>query len=72
MVRRGRGLTIVAGYPWFSDWGRDTFIALRGLCIAGNRLADARDILLGTRFELDLYVNCRPVRLLDDRLCPLP
>jgi 3-isopropylmalate dehydrogenase len=31
----------------------------------------ARDILLGTRFELDLYVNCRPVRLLDARLCPL-
>jgi 3-isopropylmalate dehydrogenase len=31
----------------------------------------ARDILLGTRFELDLYVNHRPVQLLDDRLCPL-
>src|SRR5688500_4389785 len=31
----------------------------------------ARDILLGTRFELDLYVNYRPVRLIDDRLCPL-
>jgi len=31
----------------------------------------ARDILLGTRFELDLYVNYRPVRLLDDRLSPL-
>ena len=31
----------------------------------------ARDILLGIRFELDLYVNYRPVRLLDDRLCPL-
>jgi 3-isopropylmalate dehydrogenase len=31
----------------------------------------ARAILLGTRFELDLYVNYRPVRLLDDRLCPL-
>ena len=31
----------------------------------------ARDILLGTRFELDLYVNQRPVRLLSDRLCPL-
>src|SRR5882672_1364122 len=31
----------------------------------------ARDILLGTRFELDLYINYRPVRLLDDRLCPL-
>jgi 3-isopropylmalate dehydrogenase len=31
----------------------------------------ARDILLGARFELDLYVNYRPVKLLDDRLCPL-
>ena len=31
----------------------------------------ARDILLGTRFALDLYVNQRPVKLLDDRLCPL-
>ena len=37
--------------------------------IADNR--HARDILLGTRFELDLYVNFRPVRLLDDRLSPL-
>jgi 3-isopropylmalate dehydrogenase len=31
----------------------------------------AREILLGTRFELDLFVNFRPVRLLDERLCPL-
>jgi 3-isopropylmalate dehydrogenase len=31
----------------------------------------ARDILLGTRFELDLFVNYRPVTLLDARLCPL-
>jgi 3-isopropylmalate dehydrogenase len=31
----------------------------------------ARDILLGTRFELDLYVNHRPVKLLHERLCPL-
>ena len=31
----------------------------------------ARDILLGTRFKLDLYVNLRPVRCLNDRLCPL-
>jgi len=37
--------------------------------VADNR--HARDILLGTRFELDLYVNYRPVRLLADRLCPL-
>jgi len=38
--------TIIAGYPWFTDWGRDTFIALRGLCLATGRLDDARDILL--------------------------
>jgi predicted glycogen debranching enzyme len=45
-VRRGEGRTIIAGYPWFTDWGRDTFIALRGLCLAGDRLAEAGDILL--------------------------
>ena len=34
-------------------------------------MSHARDILLGTRFELDLYTNLRPVRCLHDRLCPL-
>lgn len=46
LVQRGGGKTIVAGYPWFTDWGRDTFIAIRGLCIATGRLTEARDILL--------------------------
>ncbi len=46
IVRRGEGKTIVAGYPWFTDWGRDTFIALRGLCLAAGRLDDARQILV--------------------------
>jgi predicted glycogen debranching enzyme len=46
VVRRGDGKTIVAGYPWFTDWGRDTFIALRGLCLATGRLEDARQILI--------------------------
>jgi predicted glycogen debranching enzyme len=47
VVRRGdSGRTIVAGYPWFTDWGRDTFIALRGLCLAAGRLDDAGAILL--------------------------
>ncbi|HYD49976.1 MAG TPA: amylo-alpha-1,6-glucosidase [Terriglobales bacterium] len=45
-VRRGQGQTIVAGYPWFTDWGRDTFISLRGLAIASGRLNETRDILL--------------------------
>jgi predicted glycogen debranching enzyme len=46
LVQRGDGKTIVAGYPWFTDWGRDTFIALRGLCLATGRFDDARAILL--------------------------
>jgi predicted glycogen debranching enzyme len=46
LVQRGAGRTVVAGYPWFTDWGRDTFIAMRGLCLATGRLAEARDILI--------------------------
>jgi predicted glycogen debranching enzyme len=46
IVRRGKGCTIIAGYPWFTDWGRDTFIALRGLCLATGRLDEARQILV--------------------------
>jgi glycogen debranching enzyme len=46
LVRRDGGRTIVAGYPWFTDWGRDTFIALRGLCLAPGRLEEAAAILL--------------------------
>jgi len=46
LVRRNTGKTVIAGYPWFGDWGRDTFIALRGLCLATGRLEDARAILL--------------------------
>jgi predicted glycogen debranching enzyme len=45
LVRRGNGTTIIAGYPWFTDWGRDTFIALRGLCLATGRIEEAGDIL---------------------------
>jgi 3-isopropylmalate dehydrogenase len=53
---------------------RDGFDAILLGALGDPRVPDnrhARDILLGTRFELDLYVNYRPVRLLDDRLCPL-
>ncbi|HSV72464.1 MAG TPA: amylo-alpha-1,6-glucosidase [Chthonomonadales bacterium] len=38
--------TVIAGYPWFTDWGRDTMIALPGLCLATGRLGVAREILL--------------------------
>lgn len=41
----GAGRTIVAGYHWFGDWGRDTMIALPGLALATGRPTVARDIL---------------------------
>ena len=46
LVKRGNGKTIIAGYPWFGDWGRDTFISMRGLCLATGRLEEARQILV--------------------------
>jgi predicted glycogen debranching enzyme len=46
VAQRGSGKTIVAGYPWFTDWGRDAFIALRGFMTLPDGLDLARDILL--------------------------
>lgn len=49
VVARARGAesghTIIAGYPWFTDWGRDTMIALPGLTICTGRFDVAREIL---------------------------
>lgn len=36
--------TIIAGYPWFGDWGRDTMFSLLGCCISTKRYEDAKDI----------------------------
>ncbi len=44
LVRRNGYKTVIAGYPWFLDWGRDTLIACRGL-IAGGFLAETESIL---------------------------
>ena len=51
VVRRQMGetsssATILAGYHWFGDWGRDTFISLAGLLLATNRFGEAREVLL--------------------------
>ena len=40
-----RGRTVIAGYHWFGDWGRDTMIALPGVCLLTRRYADAAKIL---------------------------
>jgi predicted glycogen debranching enzyme len=45
LVKRGAGVTVIAGYHWFSDWGRDTMIALPGLTLATHRYAEAAAIL---------------------------
>lgn len=46
IVKRGENLkSIIAGYHWFSDWGRDSMISLPGLCLSTGRYADARKII---------------------------
>lgn len=45
IVGRGDGESVIAGYPWFSDWGRDTMIALPGLTLSTGRPRIAAGIL---------------------------
>jgi glycogen debranching enzyme len=45
IVRRGSQTSVIAGYHWFGDWGRDTMIALPGLTLATGRYDAARSIL---------------------------
>ena len=45
VVRRGDGRTVIAGYPWFLDWGRDSLICARGLLAAGM-VDEVRQLLL--------------------------
>jgi len=53
IVKRDESLTVIAGYPWFLDWGRDTLICLRGIAAAGE-FAAVRDILKTfARYEKD-------------------
>lgn len=63
IVTRGEGKTVIAGYPWFSDWGRDTMIALTGLTISTNRTEIARQILL--EFSQYLSMGMLPNRFPD-------
>jgi predicted glycogen debranching enzyme len=53
IVQRGEFQSIIAGYPWFSDWGRDTMVALPGLTLAAGRPETARDILLAFAGSVD-------------------
>lgn len=56
LVKRhdGEGLSIIAGYPWFADWGRDTMLALPGLTLVTGRYDEFRSIVrMYLQFEKD-------------------
>lgn len=55
--------TVIAGYPWFSDWGRDTMIALPGLCLTTGRYYEAASILLN--FSKHVSQGMIPNRFVD-------
>ena len=46
VVKKGNSKSIIAGYHWFSDWGRDALISLPGLTLVTKRFDDAKNILL--------------------------
>ncbi len=48
IIKRGDATEIVAGYPWFGRWGRDTFISLPGLTLAANKNVPACKAVLDT------------------------
>jgi predicted glycogen debranching enzyme len=68
LVERGTGRSIMAGYPWFVDWGRDALVALPGLLLARERLDDARAVL--ETFASHLHRGLVPVRFPDDGAPP--
>ncbi|MBK7598861.1 MAG: hypothetical protein IPJ07_10185 [Acidobacteria bacterium] len=54
IVARNDQKTVIAGYPWFADWGRDTLIALPGLTLATKRPEIAKSILLEFNRHIDM------------------
>ena len=68
--RQSTGLmTVLAGLPWFTDWGRDTMIALTGLTLSTRRYQDARDIL--TTFARYVHHGMVPNMFPDEGTAPL-
>lgn len=68
--RRSTGMkTVLAGLPWFTDWGRDTMIAYTGLVLATNRKKEAQEILL--TFARYVHHGIVPNMFPDDNTPPL-
>jgi predicted glycogen debranching enzyme len=53
IVARGDQKSVIAGYPWFGDWGRDTMISLPGLTLVTGRFEEARNILRAFARSID-------------------
>jgi predicted glycogen debranching enzyme len=53
LVARGDQTSVIAGYPWFGDWGRDTMISLPGLTLVTGHFEDARNILRAFARNID-------------------
>lgn len=69
VVKRGENLkTIIAGYHWFTDWGRDTMISLPGLCLSTGRPQDAKKIL--SAFAGSISMGMLPNRFQDNGEAP--
>lgn len=69
IVKRGDDLkTVIAGYHWFTDWGRDTMISLPGLCLCTGRYADAEKIL--SAFAKSVSQGMLPNRFQDNGEAP--
>jgi predicted glycogen debranching enzyme len=60
--------TIIAGYHWFTDWGRDTMISLPGLCLETGRADDAKKIL--DIFGKSVSMGMLPNRFMDNKEPP--
>ncbi|MBK6589195.1 MAG: amylo-alpha-1,6-glucosidase [Acidobacteria bacterium] len=68
IVDRGAGKSVIAGYHWFSDWGRDTMIALNGLTLATGRPEVAKSIIL--EFSRHISQGMLPNRFPDEGETP--
>lgn len=69
IVSRDKDLTtVIAGYHWFTDWGRDTMISLPGLCLATGRFDEAKKILKA--FAQHLSMGMLPNRFQDNGAPP--
>ena len=69
IINRGEDLkTVIAGYHWFTDWGRDTMISLPGLCLSTRRFEDAKKILKA--FANSVSMGMLPNRFQDNAELP--